>query len=146
MPLLLTLQVENSDALKAGTKAALEPAHGPESAFGKWFLRTGVWTHRVLEIALQDLCQLMSHKTSTQNPQFDVIVDVACGYGESLAKLNSRVSPKKRIAMDIDPEMLDEAAKNFRYEDCKSEYWNPEEFSLLHGTPLWEQADQGQRV
>ena len=42
--------------------------------------------------------------------------------------------------------LLDEAAKNFRYEDCKSEYWNPEEFSLLHGTPLWEQADQGQRV
>jgi ubiquinone/menaquinone biosynthesis C-methylase UbiE len=100
-----------TQANKTVTKAALEHAHVPESAFGKWFLRTGVWTHRVLEIALQDLCELMSVKSAGQTPQFDVIVDVACGYGESLAKLNSRFSPKKLIAMDIDPEMLDEAVK-----------------------------------
>ena len=42
--------------------------------------------------------------------------------------------------------LLDECANNFRYEDCKDEYWNPEDFSLLYGTPLWEQADAGQRV
>lgn len=27
--------------------------------------------------------------------------------------------------------LMDEAVSNFRYEDCQSEYWNPEEFSLL---------------
>lgn len=29
-------------------------------------------------------------------------------------------------------QLLDEAAASFRYEDCKDEYWNPEEFSLLY--------------
>ena len=43
-------------------------------------------------------------------------------------------------------QLIDEAAAAFRYEDCQDEYWNPEEFSLLYGTPLWEQASQSQRV
>lgn len=42
--------------------------------------------------------------------------------------------------------LLDAAAAAFRYEDCKGEYWNPEERSLLHGTPLWEGASAAQRV
>ena len=42
-------------------------------------------------------------------------------------------------------QLLDEAAASFRYEDCQNEYWNPEEFSLLYGTPLWEQASPTQR-
>ena len=42
--------------------------------------------------------------------------------------------------------MMDAAQAAFRYEDCKDEYWNPVEFSLLHGTPLWEQASPAQRV
>jgi hypothetical protein len=42
--------------------------------------------------------------------------------------------------------LLDEAAAAFCYEDCKDEYWNPEEFSLLYGTPLWEQASPTQRI
>ncbi|MGD2180961.1 P-aminobenzoate N-oxygenase AurF [Lusitaniella coriacea] len=43
-------------------------------------------------------------------------------------------------------ERLDAAAAKFRYEDCKDEYWNPIEFSLLYGTPLWEQASEIQRI
>ncbi len=42
--------------------------------------------------------------------------------------------------------LLDEAATAFCYEDCKNEYWNPEEFSLLYGTPLWEQASPCQKI
>ncbi len=42
--------------------------------------------------------------------------------------------------------LMDECAKKFNYDDCKNEYWNPEEFSLLYATPLWEQADTQQRV
>lgn len=42
--------------------------------------------------------------------------------------------------------LLDEAAVSFKYEDCQHEYWNPEEFSLLYGTPLWEQASISQKV
>lgn len=43
-------------------------------------------------------------------------------------------------------QLLDEAAASFQYEDCKDEYWNPEEYSLLYGTPLWEQASPSQRI
>lgn len=42
--------------------------------------------------------------------------------------------------------LIDNAAARFRYEDCRNEYWNPENFSLLWGTPVWEQATQSQRV
>ncbi len=43
-------------------------------------------------------------------------------------------------------QLLDAAAAAFCYEDCRDEYWNPEEFSLFYGTPLWEQASVSQRV
>lgn len=43
-------------------------------------------------------------------------------------------------------QLLDAAAAAFNYDDCKDEYWNPEEFSLLYGTPLWEQASPSQRI
>lgn len=42
--------------------------------------------------------------------------------------------------------LLDAASAAFNYEDCKNEYWNPEEFSLMYGTPLWEQATSRQRI
>lgn len=42
--------------------------------------------------------------------------------------------------------LIDEAAKRFRYEDCRNENWNPEQYSLLWGTPVWEQASAAQRV
>lgn len=42
--------------------------------------------------------------------------------------------------------LMDEAAKAFRYEDCKDEYWNPETQSLFYGTPIWDQASPAQRV
>jgi hypothetical protein len=42
--------------------------------------------------------------------------------------------------------LMDEAAAAFRYEDCRTEMWNPEEYSLLFGTPLWSQSTPAQRV
>ncbi len=42
--------------------------------------------------------------------------------------------------------LMDKAAQNFHYEDCRDEYWNPEEFSLLYGTPLWAGSSRSQRV
>lgn len=41
---------------------------------------------------------------------------------------------------------IDAAAAAFRYEDCACESWNPEPFSLLHGTALWAQSSPSQRV
>jgi hypothetical protein len=42
--------------------------------------------------------------------------------------------------------LLDAAAQAFNYADCKDCYWQPETFSLLYGTPLWEQASSSQRL
>ncbi|HEY7673775.1 MAG TPA: hypothetical protein VH867_00910 [Burkholderiales bacterium] len=42
--------------------------------------------------------------------------------------------------------LIDDAARRFRYEDCRREYWNPESYSLLWGTPVWEQASKAQRI
>lgn len=41
---------------------------------------------------------------------------------------------------------LDEAADAFDYETCKDKYWNPEEFSLFYGTPLWDESSPAQRI
>jgi len=43
-------------------------------------------------------------------------------------------------------ENMNGAAANFCYEDCKDEMWNPENFSLLWGTWLWENSSPFQRV
>lgn len=43
-------------------------------------------------------------------------------------------------------EKLDASAEAFRWDDCKDEYWNPEKFSLLYNTPLWNQSSPSQRV
>lgn len=84
---------------------AIAKAHVPESTFGKWFLRSNTWINQVLEVALKDLCRLLDQET----PNYPVIVDVGCGYGNSLPKLNARFSPKRLIAIDIDPEILNQA-------------------------------------
>jgi len=56
-----------------------------------------------------------------------------------------RLNHKRNKSQD-QTENIDQAAKDFRYEDCKDEYWNPEQFSLLWGTPVWDQASEAQRV
>ena len=43
-------------------------------------------------------------------------------------------------------DMIDAATAAFDYAACRSEAWNPEPFSLLWGTPVWEQASASQRV
>jgi hypothetical protein len=43
-------------------------------------------------------------------------------------------------------EHLDQAGKDFVYEKDKNEYWNPEPFSLLYGTPIWDQSSKTQKI
>jgi len=81
--------------------------HIPETLIGKWFLRSKTWTNRVLEIALEDLENLFPDRKKS----YPVVVDVGCGYGRSLPKLNQRFSPSRLIGMDIDPEMIDFSKK-----------------------------------
>src|SRR5688572_30367519 len=43
-------------------------------------------------------------------------------------------------------QQIDQLAEAFDYDECKDSYWNPEQFSLLYATPLWEQSTPAQRV
>lgn len=52
----------------------------------------------------------------------------------------------KRNQKQDNTEALDQLAEHFDYQACANEYWNPEEFSLLYGTPLWDQATPAQRI
>src|SRR5256885_289595 len=42
--------------------------------------------------------------------------------------------------------VMDKLAAEFRYEDCQEARWNPEIFSLLYGTKLWDEATEAQRT
>lgn len=52
----------------------------------------------------------------------------------------------KRNEEQDQTENIDAAGKAFKYEEQKHAYWNPEEFSLMYGTPFWEQASADQRL
>jgi hypothetical protein len=41
---------------------------------------------------------------------------------------------------------IDQVVQKFCYDDCRQEYWQAEEFSLLYGTPLWDEASSSQRL
>lgn len=41
--------------------------------------------------------------------------------------------------------LLDQAAKDFSWEAAREHLWCPEDFALMHGTPLWDQATADQR-
>jgi ubiquinone/menaquinone biosynthesis C-methylase UbiE len=78
----------------------------PESRFGNWFLSTDTWTKHVLERALNDLERLIKNRKST----YPVVVDVGCGWGQSLRLLTDRFSPQRLIGIDINPHMLSASA------------------------------------
>ena len=92
--------------------------HVPETAFGKWFLRTNTWTVHALERALNDLQRLMPGDTR----RYPVVADVGCGFGRSLGKLQTRFRPERLIGMDIDPEMLQASAREMAQLDIQAEF------------------------
>ncbi len=52
---------------------------------------------------------------------------------------------KRRNEVQDHTALIDAAAQAFRYADCPNRYWNPENHSLLYGTPVWDQASDAQR-
>jgi ubiquinone/menaquinone biosynthesis C-methylase UbiE len=74
----------------------------PETRFGKWFLRTETWSVHVLDRAIEDLCRLIPHRL----PDYPVVVDVGCGAGRSLPKLQACFAPRRLVGVDIDPAMI----------------------------------------
>lgn len=109
----------NTVTLDKNLDNKLEP-HVPETAFGKWFLKTETWVIEVLEVAINDLDRLIPNR----QPSYPVVADVGCGSGKSLQKLNDRFAPQRLIGMDIDPEMLAVAAKEAERTGVKAEFIN----------------------
>jgi ubiquinone/menaquinone biosynthesis C-methylase UbiE len=83
------------------------PDYIPETAFGDWFLQTRTWDVHVLEVALRDLARL-DPAPRANDP---VVVDVGCGWGGSLHKLNERFRPERLVGFDIAPKMVEAAAQ-----------------------------------
>lgn len=81
--------------------------HVPETAFGKWFLRTNTWTVHVLERAIDDLVQLIPDRRHS----YGVVADVGCGWGRSLPRLHRGFRPERLIGIDVDAEMLRASAQ-----------------------------------
>jgi ubiquinone/menaquinone biosynthesis C-methylase UbiE len=67
----------------------------PETAFGIWFLRTHVWEHHVLRVAIEDLKNRLDTPLSAPT-----IVDVGCGQGKSFQLLQNAFQPSRIIGID----------------------------------------------
>jgi ubiquinone/menaquinone biosynthesis C-methylase UbiE len=83
------------------------PDYIPETAFGDWFLHTPTWDVHVLEVALRDLERLFPARRA----HYPVVIDVGCGWGGSLAKLNARFRPQRLVGFDIAPRMVEAATR-----------------------------------
>ena len=73
-------------------------------------------------------------------------------FHKDLSLLDDQLTYKK-VALNLkrnhkqdNTDVLDQLAKDFVYADCANEYWNPESFSLLYGTPLWYEASKTQKI
>ena len=83
------------------------PDYIPETAFGDWFLQTRTWDVHVQEVALRDLARL----DPAPRDRYPVVVDVGCGWGGSLRKLNERFRPERLVGLDIAPQMVEAATR-----------------------------------
>ncbi|KRW61623.1 class I SAM-dependent methyltransferase [Pseudomonas sp. TTU2014-080ASC] len=74
-----------------------------ETRFGFWFLRSHVWHHHVLRVAINDLLT----RFNAPLPEAPVILDAGCGQGRSFGLLANAFKPSKIIGLDADPHSLD---------------------------------------
>ena len=77
----------------------------PETRFGKWFLRTDMWTHHVVAISLIELKCLFD----AERP-FSRILDIGCGEGPAFSLLERHFNPQSLIGIDIDQGLVRRAA------------------------------------
>ncbi len=63
----------------------------------------------------------------------------------SKALQKAALNHKRNVEQD-NTEALDQLTKDFVYERDQGEYWNPERYSLLYGTPLWNEASPSVKV
>jgi ubiquinone/menaquinone biosynthesis C-methylase UbiE len=96
---------------------AFDAVYVPESRFGTWFLGTETWAIHVLERAINDLERLIKNR----RPSYPVIVDIGCGWGRSFKLLKQRFAAQRLIGVDIDPMILEAAAREVERLDISVE-------------------------
>jgi ubiquinone/menaquinone biosynthesis C-methylase UbiE len=82
----------------------------PETAFGIWFLRTHIWQHHVLRVAIDDLKRLID----TPLLAAPVLVDAGCGQGQAFRLLGAAFHPERMIGVDLHEPSLALAAEAAR--------------------------------
>jgi ubiquinone/menaquinone biosynthesis C-methylase UbiE len=78
-----------------------------ETRFGLWFLRSRIWQHYVLRLAINDLRGLFSDAP----PADPVLLDAGCGQGKSFPLLRQAFAPARLIGVDADPQSLTMSAE-----------------------------------
>ena len=62
-------------------------------------------------------------------------------------KTMKRIELALKRSKELDQtEMMEQASRNFDYDKCKDQMWNPERFSLMYKTWLWEQSSPEQKI
>lgn len=91
------------------TDLATNPAahYVEETGFGFWFLRSHVWQHHVLRVAIADLKRLVDPAI----PASGVLLDAGCGQGRSFRLLRDAFAPSRIIGVDADPASLESARR-----------------------------------
>jgi ubiquinone/menaquinone biosynthesis C-methylase UbiE len=74
-----------------------------ETRFGFWFLRSRMWRHKVLRVAITDLRRLID----APKPSRPVLLDAGCGQGNAFQLLIRTFRPSRLIGLDADPPSLD---------------------------------------
>jgi ubiquinone/menaquinone biosynthesis C-methylase UbiE len=91
--------------------------HVPESRFGLWFLATDTWAVHVLARAVGDLERLIENRRGA----YSVVVDVGCGYGRSFKLLKERFAAQRVIGVDVDRQILADAARQAKADGVEVE-------------------------
>ncbi len=78
----------------------------PETRFGIWFLGSETWVKFVLEVAVENLLNLIGKSRLTNA---DVVLDVGCGQGKSFRLLKHAFNPRVLIGIDVMPQMLEKS-------------------------------------
>jgi SAM-dependent methyltransferase len=86
----------------------------PETAFGKWFLSTGIWLKYVLSKAVTDLKELAGEPAQNANR----LLDAGCGWGVTFPLLAEAFKPRSIIGIDVEAHQLERAAQNARQCPC----------------------------
>ncbi|RAI68417.1 SAM-dependent methyltransferase [Pseudomonas fluorescens] len=85
----------------------LSDTYVEETRFGLWFLRSRIWQHYVLRLAIDDLRNLFSEAL----PVSPVLLDAGCGQGKSFPLLRQAFAPSRLIGIDADPQSLTQSAE-----------------------------------